>query len=210
MPLFRYKARDSDGKLLQGQVEASSPEALANQFQTSHTVPISIVEVVKTKKLELGQLFSLKRKTKVKLDDLILFCRQMYTLNASGVPLVRAIRWLVETARNPTLGEALDQVVTDLESGMELSGSFSRHRHVFPPLLCRMVQVGEFTGKLDEVFLQLSVYFEREKDIINRVKAALRYPTFVLVAIVVAVMIISLFVIPAFEKVFPVSALNCP
>lgn len=202
MPLFRYKARDADGNLLQGQVEASSPEALASQFQISHAIPVSIVEVVETKKLDLSEIFSVKRTTKVKLDDLILFCRQMYTLSSSGVPLVRAIRGLVETARNPMLGEALDKVVTDLESGMELSGAFSRHRNVFPPLLCRMVQVGEVTGKLDEVFLQLAVYFEREKDTINRVKAALRYPMFVLVAIVAAVMIISLFVIPAFEKVF--------
>jgi len=202
MPFFRYKARDADGKLLEGEVEAFSAEALAIQFQTSHVTPISISETVKKESLSLGQSLTLRRKTKVGLDDLILFCRQMYTLNSAGVPLVRAIRGLVETARNPTLGEALDHVVTDLESGMELSGAFSRHPQVFPALLCRMVQVGEVTGKLDEVFLQLSVYFEREKDIISRVKAALRYPTFVMIAIVVAVMIISLFVIPAFEKVF--------
>ena len=201
MPLFKYKIRDADGNLVEGQAEAISAETLANQFQVSHAIPLSIDEVPTETKRQ-RQRFSWQRSSKVTLDDLILFCRQMYTLNSSGVPLVRAIRGLVETARNQTLGDALAKVVIDLESGMELSGAFSQHPQVFPALLCKMVQVGEVTGKLDEVFLQLSIHFEREKDIINRVKAALRYPSFVLIAIAVAIMIISLFVIPAFSKVF--------
>lgn len=201
MPLFQYKARDAAGKLLQGQAEAFSAEALAEQLQTGQVIPISITAVEVKKGIDFGKLPA-RRKPKVRLDDLILFCRQMYTLISSGVPLVRAIRGLVDTARNQTLGAALSKVVEDLESGMELSGAFSRHSRVFPPLLCRMVQVGEVTGKLDEVFLQLAGYFEREKETINRVKAALRYPTFVLIAIAIAITIISLFVIPAFEKVF--------
>ena len=134
----------------------------------------------------------------------------MYTLISSGVPLVRAIRGLVETSRNPSLGEALAQVVDDLESGMELSGGFSRHPQVFPPLLCRMTQVGEVTGKLDEVFLRLAIYLEQEKDTINRIKSALRYPSFVVIAIVAAVIFISLFVIPAFEKVFASAGAELP
>ncbi len=210
MPLFRYKVRDADGNLQEGQIEAFSAQALAGQFQASHLTPVSIVEIEEVQKSSSGKQKFPWRKHKVGLDDLILFCRQMYTLNSSGVPLVRAIRGLVETARNPTLGEALDRVVVDLESGMELSGAFSSHPKVFPPLLCRMVQVGEVTGKLDEVFLQLSVYFEREKDTISRVKSALRYPTFVLVAIAFAVIFISLFVIPAFEKVFASAGAELP
>src|SRR6056297_742310 len=210
MPFFHYKVRDGEGNLLEGQAEGLSAEALADQFQASQLITISIAEVEEKNSLDLGKLFSARRNTKVKLDDLILFCRQMYTLISSGVPLVRAIRGLVETSRNPTLGEALHQVVEDLESGMELSGAFSRHQQVFPALLCRMVQVGEVTGKLDEVFMQLALYFEREKETINRVKSALRYPTFVLVAIAVAIVFISLFVIPAFEKVFASAGAELP
>jgi len=210
MPFFSYKVRDVDGNLLEGQAEAFSAEMLANQFQASHAIPISITETKEKQNLDLGKYLKFRRKTKVGLDDLILFCRQMYTLNSAGVPLVRALRGLVETARNPTLGEALGQVVADLESGMELSGAFSRHSQVFPALLCRMVQVGEVTGKLDEVFLQLAVYFEREKETISQVKSALRYPSFVLIAIVGAVIFISLFVIPAFEKVFASAGAELP
>lgn len=210
MPFYRYKVRDVDGNLLEGQAEAVSAEALAIQFQSSHAIPVSITEVKESAGIDFSRVFNFKRKAKVKIDDLILFCRQMYTLNSSGVPLIRAIRGLVETSRNPTLGAALTRVVEDLESGMELSGAFSRHADVFPPLLCRMIQVGEVTGKLDEVFLQLSVYFEREKETINRVKSALRYPSFVLIAIAVAVLFLSLFVIPAFERVFASAGADLP
>ncbi len=210
MPFYRYKARDTDGKLLEGQLEAVSAEALASQFQAGNIIPINIVETAGKSSLPLSQRFKLRRKSKVGLDDLILFCRQMFTLNKAGVPITRAMRGLVDTARNETLGKALDQVVDDLESGMELSGAFASHPKVFPALLCRMVQVGEVTGKLDEVFLQLAIYFEREKETINRVKSALRYPTFVLVAIFFAVIFISLFVIPAFERVFASAGAELP
>ncbi len=210
MPVYRYKVKDIDGNLVEGEVEALSSEVLANQFQSSGAIPINIIEIAEKKSLDLKNMTLFKRSKKVSLDDLILFCRQMYTLNSSGVPLVRAIRGLVDTSRNPTLGEALARVVEDLESGMDLSGAFSRNINIFPPLLCRMVQVGEVTGKLDEVFLELSVYFEREKETISRVKSALRYPSFVLIAIAVAIVLISLFVIPAFEKVFASAGAQLP
>lgn len=210
MPLYHYKIRDAQGALLEGQAESFSAEALASQFMASHATPISITEVEEVKQVDLGRLFSLKRKGKVKIDDLILFCRQMYTLNNSGVPLIRAIRGLVETSRNEALGDALAKVVGDLESGMELSAAFSRHSEIFPPLLCRMVQVGEVTGKLEEVFLQLSLYLEREKEMIQRIRAALRYPLMVTCAIVAAALFVSLFVIPAFDKVFAAAGADLP
>ena len=109
MPYYRYKARDTDGKLLEGQIEAATAEALAAQFQAGNITPVSIEETAGLQDLPLSQRFKLRRRTKVKLDDLILFCRQMYTLTGAGVPITRALRGLVDTARNQTLGEALDQ-----------------------------------------------------------------------------------------------------
>jgi MSHA biogenesis protein MshG len=209
MPYFRYKVRSADGRMLEGETEALSAEALATQFQTTQMLPIRIDEIA-APRAKKGVSISLRRKPKVGLDDLIFFCRQMYTLNAAGVPLVRALRGLVDTSKNETLGEALGHVVEDLESGMELSAAFSQQLQVFPPLLCRMVQVGEVTGRLDGVFLELGRYFEREKETIQQIKTALRYPTFVVVAIVAAIIFVSLFVIPAFEQVFASAGADLP
>jgi len=139
MPLFKYKIRDADGNLHEGEAEATSADALANKFLNTNATPINISQIEQTTPFDLAKYLRKRNRTKVKLDDLILFCRQMYTLSSSGVALIRAIRGLVETSRNQTLGEALARVVDDLESGMELSGAFSRHSDVFPPLLCRMV-----------------------------------------------------------------------
>lgn len=202
MPLYRYKIRDAQGNTHQGESEASSAEALASLFQSQQSIPIDIVEIPAKASLSLGRIISFRLDAGVNLDDLNLYCRQMYTLINAGVPLIKALRGLAATTRNPCLAKALNEVVEDLESGMELSGCHSRHPKVFPALLCHMVQVGEVTGKLDQVFIQLAVYFEREKETINRVKSALRYPTFVIVAILFAVIFVSLFVIPAFERVF--------
>jgi len=210
MPLYRYKIRDAQGNTHQGESEASSAEGLASLFQAQQMIPIAIDEIPARASLSLEKLFKFRFDANVTLDDLNLYCRQMYTLIKAGVPLIKALRGLVATSRNPSLGKALNEVVDDLESGMELSGCYSRHPRVFPALLCHMVQVGEVTGKLDQVFIQLAVYFEREKETINRVKSALRYPTFVIVAILFAVIFVSLFVIPAFEKVFASAGSNLP
>ena len=210
MPHYRYKIRDAQGNTQQGESEASSAEALANMFRVQKAIPINITAIPPSSSLSLGKLLKIRFDTAVTLDDRNLYCRQMYTLINAGVPLIQALRGLVSTSRNTSLSKALNAVVEDLESGMELSGCYSRHPQVFPPLFCHMVQVGEVTGKLDQVFKQLAIYFEREKETINRVKSALRYPTFVIVAIVFAVIFISLFVIPAFEKVFASAGASLP
>jgi len=138
----------------------------------------------------------------VTLDDLILFSRQMYTLARSGVPIIRALRGLTESTRNPILVEALVEVRESLEAGRELSSAMAQRKDVFPLLFSSIVQVGEGTGRIAEAFLQIGNYLDRERDLRRQVRSALRYPTIVVIAVSVAIAIISLFVIPAFEKLF--------
>lgn len=199
---FQYRARSTDGQLLQGQLEALSADAVAGQLQTGGVMPLSITEIAAPLKKGVKKGFFFGAKQKAGRDELILFCRQMYTLTRAGVPLIRALRGLVQTSRNQTMAATLEQVVENLEAGQDFAGSLSRYPKVFPPILCRMIQVGEHSGKQEQAFLELSGYFEREKETVNRVKTALRYPSFVLVAILGAIIFLSLFVIPAFEKVF--------
>jgi len=118
------------------------------------------------------------------------------------VPITQALSGLAESTRNPVMGRALQDVTHNLESGRDLSSSLARHPQIFPSLVISLVQVGENTGRLDEVFLQISKYLELEKDTRDRIKAALRYPIIVLTAIAVAITIINMFVIPNFAKIF--------
>ena len=126
----------------------------------------------------------------------------MYTLMHAGVPIIRAITGLTDTTRNLVLKQALQSVRTEIEGGRELSTAMAQFPNVFSHLFVSMVQVGENTGNLDDVFLQISGYLEREKETRNQIKAAMRYPTFVLIAITVAMFIINMWVIPTFAKVF--------
>jgi MSHA biogenesis protein MshG len=139
---------------------------------------------------------------KVELADLMLFARQMHTLLKAGVPIVRGLAGLQESSQHVTLRRVLGEVRESLESGRELSITLRRHPEVFPSFMVSLVRVGELTGQLDEVFLRLYEFFSFEKRMREDIQAALRYPTVVVIALVAAMFVVNIFVIPAFGKMF--------
>jgi len=134
--------------------------------------------------------------------ELMLFSRQMYTLLKAGVPIMRALAGLQESSQNPTFSAMLQDLRESLDSGRELSTALRRHPKIFSPFYLSMVQVGEMTGMLDITFLRLYEHLEFEKEMKERIKAAVRYPMFVVIAMAIAIVIVNIFVIPAFAKVF--------
>jgi len=200
MPHFSYKGRTNRGDSIEGNLEGANPDAIAAQLFNSGITPIDITESLTKERtsVNVNDIFG----SRVGLDDIVLFSRQMYTLMKAGVPITRSITSLAESTRNARLAETLLGVVTDLESGRELSAAMSRFPKVFTSLFVSIIQVGENTGRLDEAFLQIAGYMELEKDTRDRIKQALRYPATVILAIGGAVAIINLFVIPAFAKVY--------
>jgi len=126
----------------------------------------------------------------------------MYTLMRAGVPITQAMNGLVKSTRNPVLAAALGDVRATLESGRELSTALAQHPALFSTLFVSTVRIGENTGRLDDVFLKLAEYLDRERDTRARIKSALRYPSFVLVAITLAIGVINVVVIPQFARIF--------
>src|SRR5690606_2870477 len=118
---------------------------------------------------------------KVSLDDLTIFSRQMYSLTKAGIPILRAIGGLAETTTSKLLSETLLGITDQLERGRSLSSAMHAYPKVFNPLFVSVIHVGENTGKLDEVFLQLSQYLMSEQETRKQIKSATRYPTFVLI-----------------------------
>lgn len=204
MPVFQYTGRNNQGQPVNGNLEANSADAAASQLLNTGITPIEISSVKKdTENKENSSLnIDFSKNKKPSLDDLTLFSRQMYTLMHAGVPIIRAISGLAENTRNNILKNALISVRTEIEGGHELSTALAQHPEIFSHLFISMVQVGENTGNLDDVFLQISGYLEREKETRNQIKSAMRYPTFVVIAIAVAMFIINMWVIPTFAKVF--------
>ncbi|SCZ65132.1 type II secretion system F family protein [Thiohalomonas denitrificans] len=201
MPLFEYTARDGRGGAVTGRIESSSADAVASQLLNSGITPVHISEAVPRRDY-LAELRRHLGSGRPNQDDLLLFCRQMYTLTKSGVPIVRGLTGLAESTRNAVLAESLQQIRTELEAGRDLSGAMAQHPKIFSPLMVSMVRVGESTGQLDEAFERLSRYLEQDRDTRSRIKTALRYPTIVLVFIAAAIGVVNVIVIPAFAKVF--------
>lgn len=209
MPQFRYQARSAAGALVEGSVEAASAAMVADQLAADGVTPVRISEEARKSAGRAAMQWQFGGR-RVEADDLILFCRQMYSLTKAGVPLLRALRGMSESATKPIMAETLLAVLEDLEGGRDLSGALRRHSNVFPPLVVNMIQVGESSGRLDEAFNEVATYLMREKQTADQVKAALRYPSFVLAAISVAIAVITLFVIPAFEKLFKSQGAQLP
>lgn len=202
MPLFQYRGRNQRGEVVTGRVDAASADAVASQLFNSGVVPVDIVAATNAAK-DLGTVFqSWFRSDKFGLVDLILFSRQFHTLFKAGVPIMQALRGLRDSTHNPAFARVINDLVETLDSGLELSAALKRHPKVFPSLYVSMVQVGEATGSMQEVLLQLAKYLELEKDTRDRIKSAMRYPIFVVLAIALAMLVINVFVIPAFAKVF--------
>ena len=202
MPIFQYSGRNNQGQAVDGNIEANSADAVASQLMNTGITPLNIIETKQTNRTNTGLNFDFSKNKKPSLDDLVLFSRQMYTLMHAGVPIIRSIAGLADTTRNHILQETLNQIRIEIEAGHELSTALAQHPHVFSHLFISMVQVGENTGNLDDVFLQISGYLEREKETRNQIKSAMRYPSFVLIAITIAMFIINMWVIPTFAKVF--------
>ena len=203
MPFFAYKARNASGELLQGVMEGADSGAVANQLFATGATPVDIVQTKKavTASSDIGLWQRLTEK-KVTSMDVQLFSRQMYTLLKAGVPIMRGLAGLQESAISPAFGRVIKDLRESLDAGRELSVAMARHPAVFTPFYLSMVRVGEMTGRLDEVFLRLFDHLEFDRDMRARVKSATRYPTFVIAAMIIAIVIVNIFVIPQFEKVF--------
>lgn len=204
MPTFQYTGRDNQGQSVNGNIDANSTDAVAMQLANTGITPINITQAEAKEKTETGANlnFDFSKNKKPTLDDLVLFSRQMYTLMRASVPIIRSITGLADTTRNQVLQKTLHAIRIEIEGGHELSTALAQHPDIFSHLFISMVQVGENTGNLDEVFLQISGYLEREKNTRDQIKAAMRYPMFVIIAITVAMFIINMWVIPTFAKVF--------
>lgn len=201
MAKFYFQGRDAKGASVDGVLEVPSASMAASELTKKGIIPIKISEQADTKAASINlniQLF----KPKVNLDELIIFCRQMNALTRAGIPIIRAMKGLADSTKSEVLKETLIDVARRLESGINLASSMQAHSNIFSELFISMIHVGENTGQLETAFQRLSESLEMERDTRKRIKAATRYPTMVISAIFIALMIVNLFVIPKFASVF--------
>jgi MSHA biogenesis protein MshG len=201
MARFAFRARDSGGHSVEGHRDATDAASVARELAAAGMVPVSVVEeaVEDPHGATAGSGWFVR---KVAIDEIILLSHQMASLTRAGISVVRALRGLAESHRNPRLQTVLDDVASTLESGSDVASALRRHPTVFSELYASVIHVGENTGRLDQAFKQIAGYLEVERETRKRIKTATRYPSFVLGAIGIAIVILNVFVIPAFARVF--------
>jgi MSHA biogenesis protein MshG len=202
MAEFVYKGRSMSGALVAGRLHGEDSNAVAGRLVSIGVTPIEITAATEQGGVTVGELWRRMGGDKPTTKDLVLFCRQMYTITKAGLPLLRGLTGLMETTHNIVLKETLVEVIASLQSGRGLAQSLGRHPQIFSDLFINIVQIGENTGTLDTAFLRMYEYLSTDQEIRDRVKSALRYPVIVLIAVAVAIAIITVFVIPNFAPIF--------
>jgi MSHA biogenesis protein MshG len=203
MPRFAYTGHGASGAV-QGELDGADATAVATLLMSRGVTPLQIAASsgagAAGARPDGGALALFQ--PKVQPADLMMFSRQLHTLLRAGVPILRALAGLQESAVNLRFRQVLADVRRSLESGIELSICFAQQGGVFNNFYVSMVRVGEMTGRLDDVFMRLFKHIEFEQFMRQQVKSALRYPAFVIMAMMVAIGVINTLVVPAFANVF--------
>jgi type II secretory pathway component PulF len=201
MPIFEYKARDRGGRLLSGVFESNSRDAVADQLEAQGCWPVSIAE--KQDALLSSDLSALLARFQTVTDnDRLFFTRQLHSLLSAGVPFSGSFHALISQTENAKLKVLLEQVRRDVEGGMSFSQALERHSDVFDRLYISMIGAGEQAGVLDVILDRLVQLGEHEKETNDRIKTATRYPKIVISGMVAAFVILMIFVVPVFSKMY--------
>lgn len=210
MELYVYKGRNKRGDLMEGTIEAPNTEGVVSWMLASGLSPVDIRPKTVAGKGASVLSIDLFGRNKVSEEDVLLLTRQLGTLIKAGVPLIQAIDGLRSTSTAPAIIELLKRVQADLDRGMELSSALAQHPRAFNDYYVNMIRVGEAAGQLDEVFSRLFAQLDFDRQMRKKLKGVMRYPTFVMIAVVVALVVMMMFVIPAFSGIFAKSNMELP
>ncbi|MBE7939296.1 MULTISPECIES: type II secretion system F family protein [Ramlibacter] len=202
MDVYEYIGRNKRGEAMRGSMEALSPQAVAAWLAGSEISPVSIrlqsTQAAKTPEW----LVRLKGSDKVHDKDLLLFTRQMANMVKAGLQVIEAIEGIQRSTSSLALSKVLGAIREDLDRGAVLSTAFGRHPDVFTDYYVNMVKVGEGTGELEDAFHNLYKQLDFDRQMRLRMKTAMRYPTFVVIALFIAISVVTLFVIPKFSTTY--------
>ncbi len=187
---FQWEGRDRGGKTVRGEMRAGGEAVVSSTLRRQG------ITVVKVRKQRY------KRGRKINEKDITLFTRQLSTMMKAGVPLLQAFDIVAKGTDNASVAKLFMDIKGDVETGTALSQAFRKYPLYFDSLFCNLVGAGEQAGILDDLLDRLAVYKEKMLAIKGKIKSALFYPIAVLAVAAIVVVVIMLFVIPAFKGVF--------
>jgi type IV pilus assembly protein PilC len=187
---LRYKAATRDGKLSQGLLDAKDVDEAANYLRAKQLIPIQITRIDNQFWNNLPMLGGVKN------SDLVLFTRQLSSMLASGLTLMRALEILKDQMENPNMSEVVNTVINDVEEGKTLAQAIEKHPKVFSPIYISIIKAGEQSGLLDKVLSRLADNLEKQAKLKSTITSALMYPVIIVVLMVVVMVVMMVFVMP--------------
>ncbi|MDD4900264.1 MAG: type II secretion system F family protein [Candidatus Omnitrophica bacterium] len=194
--IFQYTAKDRNGQTVTGTLEVNSE---AEVTESLHKKELIILAVKQAKKQAAAKG---KAGGKVKLDDLVIFSRQLATMIDAGIPVVQALGILSEQIENKNLQAVVAAARKDIEAGLSFSDALAKHPAVFSDLFINMTQAGEASGMLDEVLDRLATYLEKTAALTRKVTSSLIYPAVVVSMSLLITAVLLLKVVPTFKGIF--------
>ena len=198
---YRYRARDHDGNIVKGKIHADSKQQVIAYLHQRNCY-INFVEE------QQERVFTLVKGIDYK--TIVLFCRQLAIMINCGLPLLSAVKILIEESQNGQFKKILYDIYTNLEQGTSLAVAMETHTKIFPQIIIPMIKAGELGGVLDKVLTQLSLYLEKDYKLKQKVKTAMIYPVFIFVLSIAMVMVIMIFVMPVYVTVFSNNNIELP
>ena len=196
MSTYVFKAIDLAGVRAQGELEAESSDAVTSQLKSRGLIVLDVASKHTSREIELAFL------QHVKASELAIFSRQLATMIASGMSILRALYVLEEQTDSKFLRETIASVRKDVETGRSLSESMAQHPKVFNPLFVAMTQAGEAGGVLEDALLRVADQLQKDAALRRQVQAAMIYPALVITFAVLVTMALVAFLVPVFVGVF--------
>lgn len=196
MTLFTYSATDSSNNLIKGTLDTTDRTAVTAALAKQGLRPLSIKEGAAGGLLKAPKAGGLMGGGKVKMNDLVMFTRELSAMVGAGVPLLRSLTSLEEHAESPALKKALTAIIQDVENGTGISDALAKHPSIFDDVYVNMVRAGEAAGILDDILKRLAMQQEKNATIRKKIKSAMTYPIVLIVITIVAFFGLMLFVIP--------------
>ncbi len=206
MSVFKYMAKDKDGKTVSGSLEAANSRALVESLRQRELTIIQIEE----EKERGGKAAKAGGGANIKMDDLVIFSRQLATMVDAGIPLVGSLDALQDQMESKAFKKVISQVRNDVEGGLSLSEALTRQPNVFSAFFINMVKAGESSGQLDEILDRVAVYMEKTLALIRKVKSSLIYPAVVVFMAIAITMFLIIKVVPTFESIFVTIGVSLP
>jgi len=196
MNVYQYVAKDKTGHTVSGVLDAASESDAVDILHKKDLIIISLSEG-KKKTVKVAS-----KDKKIKVDDLVIFSRQLATMIEAGIPLVHTLRILAEQIEVKSLREVVNMVRQDIEAGMSFCDALAKHPKIFSELFINMVRAGESSGMLDEVLDRLATYLEKSAALARKIRSSLIYPAVVVTMAILITALLLLKVVPTFKNIF--------